>query len=134
MRRMNLPRNVSGLTLDAGPLIAIGRGDQRTRRILAAAQVREWPVLIPAGVLAQVWRGGARHALLARFLATSNVTIVALDERAARAAGELCGQEGHSDVVDASVVVCGLAHNHAVVTSDPDDLVKLAPRLPLLAV
>lgn len=101
--------------------------------LLLAAARRNLPISVPVGVLGQVWRTGAIQARLARFLTAKSVDIVTLDERAARAAGELCGRFGHVDLIDASVVMCALANNHAVVTSDPDDLAKLAPRLPLLA-
>ena len=52
----------------------------------------------------------------------------------ARAAGQLCGARGTSDVVDASVVLCARARKHAVVTSDVGDLRRLDPALPLVAV
>jgi hypothetical protein len=40
----------------------------------------------------------------------------------AREAGRACGVAGTSDVVDAAVVVLGLARDDRVVTSDEDDL------------
>lgn len=82
---------------------------------------------VPAGVIGQAWRGSSRQARLARFLALDNVASVALDEAEARAAGVLCGRTGTSDVIDASVVVCAHARDHAVVTGDPDDLAALDP-------
>ena len=130
---MSIPITVVGLTLDAGSLIGIDRGTQRMGGLLLAAARRNLPISVPVGALGQVWRNGAVQARLARFLATENIDIVTLDERAARAAGELCGRSGHADLIDASVVLCALANNHVVVTSDPVDLAKLAPRLPLFA-
>ncbi len=53
------------------------------------------PIVVPVGPLAQVWRAGARQALLARFLnATDRVEIVEWDAATARAAGVLCGFTG----------------------------------------
>ncbi|MGI8648457.1 MAG: PIN domain nuclease [Acidimicrobiales bacterium] len=131
---MSIPLSVAGLTLDAGALIGIDRGTQRMGGLLLAAARRNLPISVPVGVLGQLWRNGAVQARLTRFLAAKSVDIVTLDERVAKAAGERCGRSGHADLVDASVVVCALANNHAVVTSDPGDLAKLAPRLLLLAV
>jgi hypothetical protein len=36
-------------------------------------------------------------------------------------------------VIDASIVVCARARNHAVVTGDPDDLAALDPALRVVA-
>ncbi|MGQ0778009.1 MAG: hypothetical protein ACT4NY_26965 [Pseudonocardiales bacterium] len=59
---------VRGLTLDAGALIAIDRGDEDIRALLRRARAHGWPIVIPAGTLAQAWRGGTRQARLAGFL------------------------------------------------------------------
>jgi hypothetical protein len=104
---------VTGLTLDAGALIAVDRGHP---------------------VLAQVWRDGARQARLRMFLRVYRPEIVALDRREAESAGLMCARAGTADVVDASVVVCALRRGHVVVTGDPADIGKLAPGLPLLTV
>jgi hypothetical protein len=88
---------------------------------------------VPAGVVAQAWRGSSRQARLARFLAIDAVSVVVLDEPEARAAGVLCGNAGTADVVDASVVICARAREHAVITTDPDDLGLLDPALRLIA-
>ena len=52
----------------------------------------------------------------------------------ARQAGQLCGVTGTSDVIDASVVLCAREHGHTVVTSDPDDLRRLDPKLDLIEI
>lgn len=127
------PRNL-GLTLDAGVLIEFDRGNQRVRSLLNEAHERSWSLAVPAGVLAQVWRNGARQARVARLLATPTLVIVPLDEHVARTAGELCGHTKTSDVVDASVVLCARQRSHAVVTSDPGDLRHLDPNIALISV
>jgi hypothetical protein len=53
-------------------------------------------------------------------------TIDSLEETQARLAGALLGVAGRSDVVDASVVVGALRRGDAVVTSDRDDVARLA--------
>lgn len=125
----------SGLTLDAGALIAIERGDRRLRVLLDEAEAIGWPIVVPVGPLAQVWRDGARQAVLARFLnATDRVEIVEWDTATARAAGVLCGRTGTSDVVDASVVLCARERNHHVATSDPCDFEVLDAKLSVIIV
>lgn len=121
-----------GVTLDTGALIAIERGDRRLQALLDEAAAASADLAVPAGVIAQAWRGSSRQARLARFLALSSVTVVVLDELEARAAGVLCGRAGTADVVDASVVLCARARGHAVVTGDQDDLAALDPALRLV--
>jgi hypothetical protein len=62
------------------------------------------------------------------------VSVVALGEPEARAAGALCGRAGTADVVDASVVVCARVRGHAVITGDPVDLLALDPALRIVPV
>lgn len=121
--------------MDAGGLIAVEQRDRRLRLVLDEAQRAGWTVVVPVGPLAQVWRGGPRQALLARFLSVSDhVEIVEWDVPAARAAGVLCGRTGTSDVVDASVVLCARERGHRVVTSDPGDITALDAGLPQIVV
>jgi hypothetical protein len=119
------------LTLDAGALIALDRGDRRVLALLLDAQAAGRPIRVPAGVLGQAWRSGSRQALLARFLRAPEVEIPPLDEVLGRAAGELCGAKGTADVVDASVVLVARIHGDGIVTSDPRDLRKLDATIPL---
>lgn len=122
-----------GVTLDTGALVAIERGDPRLQALLDEAHAAGAELAVPAGVIAQSWRGGSRQARLARFLRLPTVTVIALDEPEARAAGALCGRVGTADIVDASVVICARDRDHAVITSDADDLTALDPTLPLVA-
>jgi len=110
------------LVLDAGAFIAFERGDVGVRARLAAARRLGMDVATSSPVVAQVWRGGGRQVLTARLLRATNV--IAPDEAAARRAGETLAKAGTTDVVDALLAV--LAHDgDTVVTSDPDDLVRL---------
>lgn len=119
------------LTLDAGALIAFERGDRAVVAIIKRALDRELTLAVPAGVIGQVWRDGRRQVRLARLLASELIEIEPLDDAQARAAGQLCGARGTSDVIDASVVLCARARDHAVLTSDPDDLAHLDDTLRL---
>jgi hypothetical protein len=113
---------MTGLTLDAGALIAFERNDRHVVVLLARARELALPLVVPAGVVGQVWRDGRRQARLARLLAADAVQIEPLDDRRARAAGQLCGVRGTADVIDATVVLGARARGQRVVTSDPDDL------------
>jgi hypothetical protein len=125
---------VTGLTLDAGALIAFERNDRRVVAMLTRALERRLGMAVPAGALGQVWRDGRRQVRLARLLASRPVEIVPLDDARARAAGQLCGVTKTSDVIDASVVLCARARRHAILTSDPRDLQRLDSTLHLVAV
>jgi hypothetical protein len=116
---------VSGLTLDAGALIAFERNDRRVVTTIARALERRLPIAVPAGVVGQVWRDGSRQVTLVRLLGSSGVDVEPLDDARARAAGQLCGATGTSDVIDASVVLCARSRGHSVMTSDLGDLRRL---------
>jgi hypothetical protein len=125
---------VSGLTLDSGALIAFDRNDRRMVTVILRAVQNGLRIAVPAGVVAQVWRNGRTQVRLVRLLGSPWVDVEPLDDRRARAAGQLCGAAGTHDVVDASVVLCARARNHAVMTSDVDDLRRLDPGVSLHAV
>jgi len=108
---------------DAGALVAAERNVRPLWALHDAALRRDVSPLVPAGVLAQVWRGGPQ-ANLSRLLA--GCTVAPLDESLARAVGTLCGQAQTSDVVDASVVVLARVLASPVVTGDAADLRALA--------
>ena len=108
---------------DAGMLVALDRGERAAG--LQHERVLQEGVLpvVPAGVLAQAWRGSEPQARLA--MALHGCTVRALGEDDARAAGALCAEAGTPDVIDASVVVA--AHpGSLVLTSDVEDLRVLA--------
>lgn len=125
---------MSCVVFDAGALIAFERGDRLVASVIARARVHRDRVLVPAGALAQVWRDGRKQARLASLLLAGVVEVVALDDGAARAAGQLCGVRGAADVVDASVVMCARRCGGAVLTSDVGDLARLDPKLRLVRV
>ena len=114
---------MNGVTYDAGALLAAGRGSQRMQALHRQALESGLVPVVPAGVLAQAWRGGPQPRL-SRLLAGCRVE--ALDEPKARSAGAACALSKTSDVVDASVVVGAAARGDLVVTSDPDDIQHLA--------
>ena len=117
------------LVLDAGALIGLERNDRHLVVLLSRAIEGSRAIVVPAGVVAQVWRDPSRQVRLARFLNTEDLDIAILDAELARAVGRLLAARESSDVIDASVVV--LAHQHAavVVTSDADDIRRLSAEL-----
>jgi len=123
-----------GLTLDAGALIQLERGDERLRALLRRAHQAQLPLAVPAGALAQAWRGGPRQARIARLLADPDVRVVVLDEPTARAVGLLAGRSRHADVVDVSVALCAAERGDAVVTTDPGDITSVLPDLPVIVI
>lgn len=112
------------VTYDTGALVAADRGERRMwARHRALLESRVVPT-VPAPVLAQGWRGGAKQALLARFLVGCHSE--ALDEGQARTVGALAARADASDVVDAIVVEGALRRRDLVISSDPDDLRSIA--------
>jgi hypothetical protein len=121
---------LTGFTLDTGALIALERGEERVTALLNRTLAMPDAVLhIPAAVLAQAFRGGARQARLARLLGHRKTRVVPLDIAIAQVVGVLLGARGADDVVDASVVVCARRYRQPVVTGDPQDLRRLDPKL-----
>lgn len=112
-----------GLTYDTGALLA-GEANRRDLWALHARSLQrhERPT-VPAGALGQAWRGGPQ-AQLSRLL--RGCRIEPLDEPRARAAGVACARAGTTDIVDATVVTGAAARMDLVVTSDPDDLARIA--------
>jgi hypothetical protein len=120
------------LVLDAGALIAIEKADRPILMLLEAARRHGRALVVPVGVIAQVWRGGSRQARLARFVGARGVDVEVLTEEGAKATGLICGRAGTTDVVDASVVVVGRRHHATVVSSDRSDLEALDPDIAVL--
>jgi rRNA-processing protein FCF1 len=119
------------VVLDAGALIAFERGDARMRALVREALKARVRLVVPAGVLGQVWRGAPKPAPLRALVKGPTTVVPTLDQVLAEAAGILCGRAGTSDVIDASVVLVARRERAVVVTSDVDDLRRLDPGLPL---
>lgn len=117
---------MSGITYDTGALIGAERSDRRMWALHRRALQRGLSPTVPAGVLAQSWRGGPQPQL-SRLLAGCRTE--ALDDARARSAGNACSAAGTSDTVDAAVVVGAACRRDLIVTSDPDDLHHLCDAL-----
>lgn len=123
---------MSGLTLDTGALIAIEVGSPRMALLVEQAVATGAELAIPAGVVAQAWRGGARQVRIAKLLQLQVTSIVALDAKLALRVGARCASARSTDVVDVSVALCASDRGHPVVTSDPGDIAAIDPALTLI--
>jgi hypothetical protein len=101
------------VVLDTGALIAFERNDRRVRTLIELALANRGELHVPAGVVAQAWRDGARQARVARLLSSGSVAVTALDDEEARAVGVLCRKTGAFDVIDASVALLAAVTPHA---------------------
>ena len=79
------------------------------------------PLATSAGVVAQVWRGGAHRQVPVAFL-LRRTHVVDLTDREARGVGKILGMTGTSDPVDAHVALIARTRGWPVLTSDAGDL------------
>ena len=115
---------MSALILDAGALVGVDRNNRAVLARLAAAQRNGLELRTSPLVVAQVWRDRqGQQANLARLLQSVNVRPVR--DQDGREAGALLGQTGTADPIDATVVLLANPGDR-ILTSDPDDLTRLA--------
>ena len=115
---------MSALILDAGAFVGVDRNDRAVLARLAAAQRNGLELRTNPMVVAQVWRDRqGRQANLARLLQA--VKVQPIGDQEGREAGALLGQTGTADAIDATVVLLANPGDR-ILTSDPDDLTKLA--------
>lgn len=125
---------MSGITFDAGGLIALDRNHRGVVALIARAAERGLRITIPATALAQAMRNPARQARLSRLMRQPGTDLIALDGPGATAVGLMLARTATADIVDAHVVFCAQRTGQAVVTSDPADFKRLAPGLKLFVV
>jgi predicted nucleic acid-binding protein len=118
------------LILDSDAVIALARGDDRARAVVAAAREAGVEVSIPSAVVAETVRGSERDAAVNRVIrAVGEVT--APDERVGGIAGALLGATRSTKTVDALVVASAIqAGGGVVLTGDPDGIGSLASTHP----
>jgi hypothetical protein len=101
------------------------------RALVRAALKSGARLIVPAGVLGQVWRGDAGQVALRALVKGPTTAVPVLDQVLAEAAGTLCAKTSTSDVIDASVVLVARRERAVVVTSDVGDLRRLDRSLAL---
>jgi predicted nucleic acid-binding protein len=123
------------LILDSEALNALARSRERpalalrARAILAVAHEEQALVRVPAPVLAEVCRGGARDAPIDHVLNERGIVVAPLTASLARRAGALLARArlGSAHAVDAFVVATAIELGPAIVaTHDPNDIKRLS--------
>ena len=127
----------SRVVLDAAAFDRLDDRDGLVRAVLQAAGRRQVPVWCSAVTVAEVSRGAARTAQVAAALGrrtpAGRIHVQVTDLPFARlVASVLHGTgSGSEDVADAHVVaLCAPVDDALVLTSDPDDVLRLAEALP----
>jgi hypothetical protein len=115
---------VGGATYDTGALVAGEHNDRRMWALHAGFLAEEVAPTVPAPVLAEAWRGGARQASLSRLLALC--VVEPMSDEQARRVGVLAGKSAHDDVVDVTVVEGAIRRRDAIVTSNEDHIRRVA--------
>ena len=116
---------MAGVTYDTGALIAAERDDRTMWALHTGFLALDVVPVVPAPVLAEAWRGGARQARLAKLL--EGCVIEDLDDMQARRIGILAGRSKFDDIVDLTVVEGALRRNDdAIVTSNESHIRTIA--------
>ena len=112
---------MSGITFDAGALIALERHGQRISNVFRAALADGVMVTVPAVVVAEWWHGrtDGREWIL------GGVRVEQTDTPLMKAAGEAVAATKGSTTIDAIVMASAARRGDTVYTSDYDDLVRL---------
>jgi len=109
------------IVYDAGALIAAERGQRPMLALHTRMLQRRLRPVVPAAVLAQVWRGGPQ-ASLSRVLSGCRIE-EGFAERDARRIGAWLARSETTDVVDAHVVAVA---GNVIYTEDVGDLRRIA--------
>lgn len=120
-------RATRGVTFDTGVLIALERRHAGALALLRACRMSRATITIPAGVVAEWWRGTHRALL-------ETGSVEPLRPELAERAGELLAETRGSNAIDATVVVSAAQRGDLIVTGDADDLRLLAASLPNVTV
>ncbi len=121
-------RLAAGVVLDAGAFIELERGSRVMVHLARRFHDGRTPLVTSAGVVAQVWRGGARRQVPIAFL-LRRTEVVDLTNAVARTLGRMLGATRMRDPIDAHVVLLARERQWPVLTSDPDDLHAIDPTL-----
>jgi len=120
-------RATRGVTFDTGVLIALERRHAGALALLRACRLSRASITIPAGVVAEWWRGTHRALL-------ESGSLEPLSPELAQKAGELLAETGGANAVDATVVASAAQRGDLIVTGDAGDLRRLAASLPNVTV
>jgi predicted nucleic acid-binding protein len=107
------------VTFDTGVLIALERRHAGALALLRACRLSRASITIPAGVVAEWWRG--RHRALLEC-----GSLEPLSPDLAQRAGELLAETKRANAIDATVVASAAQRGDVIVTGDAADLRALA--------
>ena len=118
------------IVLDAGALIAVERRTKFGATLVNRIVMDRIPTFVPAGVVAQVWRGSPRQHDIATLLKSKALRVDPLDDLKARKIGVLLGKANAKDATDGHVAYLALILGNAVVfTSDRGDIQAIDSRI-----
>ena len=89
---------------------------------------------VPAGVVAQVWRGSPKQHAIMRLLQAKAIRVHPMSDAVAFRIGLLLASTRSADVIDGHVALLGRSLGAVVLTSDPDDLRRLDAKLDIVVV
>jgi hypothetical protein len=95
------------ILLDSGAIIASERNDAMLGAILKAARKNRTPILVPANVVAETWRGASTHARAAHLFGSVD-GFPELNEQTARQVGALLAISRTAQIVDGNVVAIAM--------------------------
>ena len=126
---------MSGLTFDAGALIALERRKQSMVRVYTTAQRAGVRITVPTVVLAEWWRAGGGRRLRERVVAS--VHVEDLTKRIAMLVGEalgvVVGAKPNQGTLDGIVMTSARLRGGVIYTTDVDDTGSLRARVPAFA-
>jgi hypothetical protein len=113
------------IILDSGAIIASENNDPTLAALLKAARKNRTPILLPATVVAETWRGPSTHPRTASLFGSVD-GLPELNEKSARQVGALLAISKTAAIVDGNVVAIAIAQPPAtIVTSDVNDITHL---------
>lgn len=113
------------IILDSGAIIASENNDPTLAALLKAARKIRTPILVPATVVAETWRGPSTHPRTASLFGSVD-GFPELNEKNARQVGALLATSKTAAIVDGNVVALAIAQPPAtIVTSDVNDITHL---------
>jgi predicted nucleic acid-binding protein len=113
------------IILDSGAIIASENNDPTLAALLKAARKNRTPILVPATVVAETWRGPKAHPRTAALFGSID-GFPELNEQSARQVGALLAISKTAAIVDGNVVAIAIAQPPAtIVTSDVNDITRV---------
>jgi hypothetical protein len=113
------------VVLDSGAIIASENNDPTLAAVLKGARKNRTPIVVPATVVAETWRGPSTHARAALLFGSVD-GFPELNEQSARRVGALLALSKTAAIVDGNVVAVAIALRPAtIVTSDVNDITHL---------